>query len=107
MANIIKRNGTYRITVSLGYDQDNKQKRISTTYKPDASKSKRAQEREARQFADEFEARVKSGQYSNGTNLTLAEFVPKWLKEYGEQELEETTLQDYQAVLRRILPSLG
>lgn len=107
MANIIKRNGTYRITVSLGYDQNNKQKRISTTYKPDASKSKRVQDREARQFADEFEAKVKSGQISNGENLTLAEFVPKWLKEYGEQELEETTLQDYQAVLRRILPSLG
>lgn len=107
MATIEKRGDSYKITVSVGYGENKKQKRVYSTYTPDPDKSKREQEREVKLYAAEFEKKVKGGRYFTGENIRLKDFVEKWMKEYAEQELEESTVNDYKGVLRRILPKLG
>lgn len=61
--------GAYRITVSNGYDSNNKQIRISTTFTPDKTKSQRQQEKQVQEFAKRFEGFIKSGGTLKSFNL--------------------------------------
>jgi integrase len=63
--------------------------------------------RELQKLALEFELAVQRGTVLDG-NITLKEFVGKWMKEYGEKQLEPRTLESYKYELdSKILPALG
>jgi len=107
MATIKKRGANYLITLSLGYDDYGKQKRMYETYVPDPAQGKREQERAVKLYALELENKIKRGKYYSGENMSLETFAEKWMSEYAEEELEKSTVYGYQFVLKRILPELG
>jgi len=69
---------TYKITVSLGYDNQGKKVQKSTTFKPTSQAPTKAR-KEAEAFAVEFEKNVKDGSaYIDGEQITFNEFVKHW-----------------------------
>lgn len=100
--------GSYRITVSNGYDSSGKQIRITKTFTPDTTKSKRQQEKQVQEFAVEFERQVKSGKLYSGDKISFSDFVKEWLEKEAVHSLEETTIYSYKTHLKNIiLPALG
>lgn len=108
MANIRERNGRYQITVSCGYDINGKKLIETTTYVPDPSLTPKKREKAVREFAQQFETKVKNGLYMNGNKITLQEFSERWLTEYAKINLQPGTVTKYQEELEaKILPKLG
>lgn len=108
MASITKRGNTYSIRVSCGRDINDKQIIQSTTWVPDATKTDKQNEKALKQFAMEFEAKVKSGRYLDGEKMTFKEFSEKWIAEYAQLHLEKTTIAFYETMLKtHILPAVG
>lgn len=107
MASIIKRNNSYRVTVSNGYDINGKKiVRTRTFNKPDDMTDKKW-EKEIQILALEFEREVENGLNIN-SNSTLKEYIEKWFKEYADKQLQPTTLESYHYWLDAIiLPALG
>ncbi len=105
MATIIKRNDTYKITVSCGYDLTGKQVRKHLTWSPPVGMKPKQEEKELQRQVVLFEERCRSGQQlDSGTRF--AQFIEKWL-EYAEKQLKPTTIAFYKTNLRRIVPALG
>jgi len=108
MASIEQRGNSYRITVSTGYDVAGKKLREKATFTPDSDMTPKQQQKALDTFVFNFEERVLNGKYLKGEKITLQEFTEYWIKEYALQQLEKTTLEDYNAVLtQKIIPSLG
>jgi integrase len=107
MASIVKRNNSYRVTVSNGYDINGKKiVRTKTFNKPDDMTDKKW-EKEIQILALEFEREVENGLNIN-SNSTLKEYIEKWFKEYADKQLQPTTLESYHYWLDVIiLPALG
>lgn len=100
--------GTYQIIVSNGYDSNNKQIRVTTTFTPDTTKSQRQQEKQVQEFAIDFERQVKTGRVYSGDKVSFADFVKKWEEEEAKYNLEATTLYSYKGHLKNvILPAIG
>ena len=107
MANVRKRGDKYIIEVYKGRTLSGKKIVECTTFTPDAAKTMRQNEKALQAFVLEFERKVKDGR-SRGDAVTLQNFAERWLKEYGEKELERTTFQTYRDSLRlQLLPRAG
>ena len=106
MATIRKRNNSYQIRVSAGYDSSGKQIIKTKTWKPDKNMTKRQIEKELDKQAVLFEQQVQTGQFLDGT-ITLSDFTDKWLREYAEKQLKEKSLTGYRDMLPRIIKALG
>lgn len=99
--------GSYQIIVSNGYDANNKQIRVTTTFTPDSTKSQRQQEKQIQAFAIDFERQVKTGKIYDGYKISFGDFVKEWEEKEAKQNLEETTLYSYREHLKNIiLPAL-
>lgn len=108
MASFRKRNGTYQIIVSCGYDVYGKKLTQTTTFTPDPRLSPKRQELELKKFAMEFENKIKSGYAMDGRKITLKEFADKWLEECAKVNLQPGTVTKYSEELNdKILPALG
>ncbi len=108
MASVEKRGeNKYRITVSDGYDRNNKKIVHKKTFEVDINLTPRQLEKELNRLALLFEEDVKSGNYTS-TTLTFEKFVEKWLVDYAEKRLEKTTIESYKGELNtKILPAIG
>ena len=106
MANIEKRGNSYRIVVSMGYDINGKQKKASTTWKPDKGMTDRQIKKELERQAALFEERCTTGQYVNG-NITFMAFTEKWLVDYADKQLRPRTVARYRSMLPRIYAAIG
>lgn len=106
MATIEKRNNSYRITVSCGYNSEGKQIKKRMTWTPKPNMTRRQIEKELDRQAVLFEEKCQTGQFLDG-NITLAEFSERWFKDYAEKQLKERTLQSYIGIMPRILKALG
>ena len=108
MASIEKRSdNSYRITVSVGYDVQGKKIRKKKTVILDTDLAPKKLEKELQRQATLFEDEVKKGIYLDGSKMTFAEFIEKWLHDYAEKQLAPKTLQGYKGLLERIIPVLG
>lgn len=108
MASIRERNGNYQITVSCGYDIKGKKIVETTTFTPDPSLTPKKREKAVRDFAQQFENKVKNGIAMDGRKITLKEFSDRWLEEYANINLQPETVTKYAQELRdKILPALG
>jgi len=109
MASIKKRGEhSYLITVSCGYDSQNKKLTETKTISLDPGLTPKQAEKEIQKQAALFEREVENGTYLDGSKLTFAEFTERWLKDYAEVELARKTLHRYKDMLNsRILPALG
>lgn len=92
----IKRNdnGTYRILVSMGRDQNGKQIRKIMTYTP-KSTSARSIDKEVRQAAYEFESKVKEGRFYEAEKMTFSEFIPVWEENWAQDHLTTSVRENY------------
>ena len=108
MASIRKRNGSYQIIVSCGYDINGKKIIETTTFHPDSSLTPKKQDNAAKAFAQQFESRIRNGYAMDGRKITLKEFSVRWLEEYAKNNLQPGTVAKYKEELgQKILPSLG
>ncbi|WHH60421.1 site-specific integrase [Petroclostridium sp. X23] len=109
MASIRKRGAnSYQITVSCGYDSEGKKIIKQKTVKRPEEMTDKQWSKELNKLALEFERAVEKGTFLDGNKITFAELTEKWLHDYGEKNLEETTLDNYREMLnKRILPAIG
>lgn len=108
MASIVSRNGSFRITVSLGYDIYGNRIRETATFIPDQTLSLKRQRQAAEEYAREFESKIKSGAAMDGRKITLKAFTDQWLSDYAPQKLQPGTIEKYRSELEgKILPVLG
>ena len=118
MASYYKRkNGTYCVRVSNGM-KNGKQELISATYKPPVGITAAQEEREAKHFADLFEAAVHNGVYipgmktqatqTNAFGLTVGEFIERHYFNRIEKKHSPNTVRFYRSIAEQfILPSFG
>lgn len=65
-------------------------------------------EKEIQRQAILFEREVEKGTYLDGSKMTFAELIDKWIKDHAKKQLEDRTLFRYKELLnKRILPALG
>lgn len=106
MPTITKRNNSYKITVSCGYDSKGKQIRKTKTWTPSPSLTKKQTEKELERQAVLFEEQVRTGHYLRG-NVKFADFVETYLKDYAELQLRPRTLQTYRQLKHRSVEAIG
>lgn len=112
MATITKRTNksghiSYRIKVSLGYDQHGKQITKSMTYKPPIGMSARKMESEANKQAIIFEERLKLFEVIP-QRIKFKEAAERWLAyETERNRLKAGTLEFYKSMQDRIYNGLG
>lgn len=106
MATIQKRNDTYRITVSCGYDVNGKQIRKSTTYVPDQGMTEKQIKKELKRQAILFEEKCKTGRYI-ASSIKFATFAEKWFADYAEKQLKAKTIEGYKGLMGRINAAIG
>ncbi len=103
MANIENRgNGSYRLTVNLGYDEKGVAIRERKTVKAKNPK-------EAKKLLSLFEAEILTGKYFKAEDkMTLSAFYPQWLEKHAKDTLSPDTLRNYESILQtRIMPKYG
>ncbi|MBM7585794.1 integrase [Bacillus pakistanensis] len=103
MANVEDRkNGSYRLTVILGYDDKGTPIRERKTVKAKNMK-------EAKKMLTVFEAEILTGKFFKAEDkMTLTAFYPQWIEKHAKDTLSPDTLQNYVSILNnRILPKYG
>ena len=105
MATIRKRNNSYQITVSCGYDITGKQIRRTMTYTPDKDMTAKQIEKELQRQAVLFEEQCQSGQVLNN-NIKFAEFANIWFTD-RQKDLRPKTYERYKSMLPRINAAIG
>lgn len=106
MATITKRNGSYLIRVSCGYDTNGKQIVFSKTWKPEKEMTPKQEEKELKRIAILFEEKCSTGQYMDGS-IKFSEFSKTWLQEYAAKQLRATTVFTYETMLEKINEIIG
>lgn len=108
MASIKKMSdGSYKITVSLGYDVCGKKIRRYMTWVPDKDYTPRQLEKEVNRQATLFEEACKTGQITKGGGIKLVDFIPQWIENISVSA-SETTVERYKYICDTIIiPALG
>ncbi len=98
---------TFRIKVFKGIDVNGKKITESTTFTP-TKKTPKAMEKEAREFAREYEKKVKEEKILSGEKLTLIDVVEEWKQDQAYKDLTKAVQESYVDILeRRIFPHIG
>ncbi len=105
MATITQRNGTYKITVSCGYDVAGKQIRRHKTYKPASNMTKKQIEKELQRQAVLFEEQCQGNIATS--NIKFEVFAEQWFKAYAEKELKAQSIARYNQYKDRVYQGLG
>ncbi|MDL2287285.1 tyrosine-type recombinase/integrase [Eubacteriales bacterium OttesenSCG-928-G02] len=106
MPNITKRNNTYRIKVSCGYDMTGRQITRSTTWTPSPNMTEKQIKKELDRQAFLFEEKCRSGQFLDGS-IKFADFAEYYMTEYAEKQLRPSTVTGYKFLLVRINAAIG
>lgn len=109
MASIEKRkDGSYRVIVSCGYDVNGKKIRKSKTIKLPPNLTERQKQKELERQKILFEHDVQNKTYLDGEKLTFAEISELWIEKYAKIKYAPATLKPCLARLKdRIIPELG
>ncbi len=106
MPTIEKRNNSYRITVSAGYDLQGKQIKKRMTWTPSEGMTAKQIEKELKRQAVLFEERCQSGQFID-SSVRFAEFSEIWMNDYAIPQLRPSTVAGYRDMLKRINGGIG
>lgn len=107
MASITKRKDSYLIRVYVGKDENNKQKFITETYRPQETTPKRIQ-KEVELYAQTLEKKIQNGEYYSGDHVTFSEFVKIWDQEWASVNLTLAVREQYNRILEsRVLRYIG
>ncbi len=105
MASIRKKNNSYEIRVSCGYDINGKQKFQQMTWKPEAGMTAKQIEKEVNRQAVLFEEKCLKGQVT--ANVKFEEFAEQWFEEYAKLNLRSTSYERMRKLTPRVYPALG
>ena len=105
MAYITKRNKSYLIRVSCGYDAQGKQVVQTMTWTPEKGMTARQAEKELNKQAVMFEQKCLQG-FQN-TAIKFQAFAEEWLEEYAKQNLRNTTYEEALKLSDRIFNAIG
>lgn len=104
---------SYKVVVSLGYDDYGNKIRETITYHPEATTPAK-QRKEVEQFAAEFERSVHDGTaFTSGNRITFSKFVQYWIdNSLSQKVLAETmtkhTKEDYIRIMDyHVIPYIG
>ena len=106
MPTIQKRNNSYLISVSCGYDLTGKQIRRTMTYKPDSGMTQKQIEKELQRQAVLFEEQCAKGQVLDG-NIKLADFIELYFDNYAKPTLKKKTVLGYREHVPVVNQALG
>ncbi|MEQ8197516.1 MAG: site-specific integrase [Clostridiaceae bacterium] len=108
MAAIEKRGeNSYRLTVSCGYNKNNKKVVKRKTIDLSGIKPNKREAEAYRQWIL-FKEEVEKGTFLDSGKITFEDFIEKWLKDYAEPNLAPKTLFRYKELLNsRIIPAMG
>lgn len=106
MATIQKRGKGYRITVSAGYNIEDRQIRKTMTWVPAPGMTEHQAEKEARRQAALFEEKVRHQATQDG-GIRLVAFTRIFMEQYARQNLKKKTVFGYQTKMEVINQALG
>ena len=106
MATITKRNNSYSITVSCGYDITGRQIRKTMTYKPDSGMTAKQIEKEVQRQAVLFEEECAKGNVLKG-NVKLADFIEMFFENHADLTLKKKTVTGYRGLVPVVNQALG
>lgn len=107
MATISKRNNTFRIRVSVGYDNLGKQIIKSTTFTPPSNVTEKKAEKLASEYAIGFERKCK-GMASLNENMRFSEMAEWFIENYAKNELKPITAYNYEKQIQsHLIVQLG
>lgn len=106
MATISKRNGSYLISVSCGYDITGKQIRKTMTYKPDSGLTAKQIKKEVQRQAVLFEEECAKGNVLRG-NIKLADFIELFFENHAALTLKKKTVVGYRGLVSTVNQALG
>ena len=106
MATIRKRNNSYQIRVSCGYNVKGEQITKTFTWRPAPNMTKKQIEKELERQAVLFEEKCRSGVYLDG-NIKLSDYIDIWVSDYAEKQLKLRTVAEYKRLTERIKTALG
>lgn len=96
---ITESNGMYQARITIGYDENGKQKRQAKYFKT---------KREAKEWLTEVKSAQDKGVYIEPNKMTLSEWIDIWLTEYKKRTVKPTTYSKlYQVLDRHVKPTLG
>ena len=107
MASIRKRNDSYFIMVSCGYDIHGKQVRKTMTYTPDPGMTKNQIDKEVQRQAILFEEKCKTGQAADAGCVKLSEFIQTFFESHAEMNLKKKTIEGYRKMAPVVEKELG
>ena len=107
MATIRKRNNSYQIAVSCGYDINGKQICRYMTYTPEKGMTKRQIEKELDRQKVLFEEACKNGLAPATGKLKLSEFIEIFFNDYATATLKAKTIVGYHALTPKVDAALG
>ncbi|MGE6370602.1 tyrosine-type recombinase/integrase [Planococcus kocurii] len=90
--------GRYRLFAEAGKGKKGSRKRKTRIVRASGV-------RELNRLLSDFEYEVRNNEEQSIENITFGKFVDRWRKNYAVEELEDTTLQTYEGVLKFIIPS--
>jgi len=107
MASIQKRNGSYFIMVSCGYDDRGKQVRKTLTYTPEPDMTEKQVEKEVQRQAILFEEKCKTGHAAESGCMKLSEFIEMYFESHAELNLKKNTIVGYRRMAAVVNKGLG
>ena len=107
MASIRKRGDTFTITAYMGYDEQGRQRKKTTTFRPPDNVTPGKAEKLAKQYAAVWEEKIR-GYVALDENRTFAELQEWYYANVAPSVLKKQTLINYKGEIERhILPTLG
>lgn len=107
MASIRKRGDTFTITAYMGYDENGKQRKKTTTFRPPDGVTPGKAEKLAKAFAATWEDKIR-GYVALDENRTLSELAEWYYSTVAPQTLKPNVLVNYRkGVYDHIIPVLG
>ncbi len=104
--NIEKRNGSYRVVVSCGFEGNKRIKRTST-FTPPKGLTPKQEQKAVLEFAEDFERKVKGGANVKYTKMTFRSFCNE-LYENHLATLKPRTASGYRIIMEsRLIPHFG
>ena len=105
MASLTNRgNGSWRITISNGYDAQGRKQFLKRTIHVDPNKTELAQRREAEKEAAKIEADYRRHLLTDSKKIKLSDVCDEYLENHP---MGESTRNWYRGCFKRIIPALG
>ncbi len=107
MASIRKRGETFTITAYMGYDENGKQRKKTTTYRPPDGVTAGKAEKLAKQYAAVWEEKIR-GYVALDENRTFSELAEWYYSTVAPQTLKPNVLVNYRkGIYDHIIPVIG